>query len=290
MMLKLEMMRCFRAVAFEGTLAGAAAVLGRTPSAISMMLKQFEEHLGAPLFETDRKNRLTPLGLRVLEEATRATDVFDRAAEAIRRHAHSTAGTVRIASVPSAATSILPDAIRSFRHMRPEIRLEVSDVDSAAVINHLQFDMADIGIASGQSGPDIEAEALASDRLGIVCRQDSPIMTSGQAVNWEMLDLEPFVANPLCTLVDHPTVQHLVATSLLSARNTTTLLSFVRNGFGATILPRRVLLGEATDLAFLSPQAPVVERQLKLLTSRQRHPSPAANAFREVVLNMARAM
>ncbi|MFZ1726778.1 MAG: LysR family transcriptional regulator [Albidovulum sp.] len=288
MMLKLEMMRCFRAVASEGTLAGAAMALGRTPSAISMMLKQFEEHLGAPLFETDRKNRLTPLGLRVLEEATRATDTFDRATEAIKRHALSTAGTVRIATVPSAATGILPDAIRAFRQMRPDVRLEVSDVDSAAVISHLQFDRADIGIASGPSGPDIDSEVFASDRLGIVCRQESPIMKAGQAVSWEMLGLEPFISNPLCNLVDHPTVRHLTATCLLAARNTTTLISFVRSGFGATVLPQRVLLGETSELAFLSPDEPVVERVLKILTSRHRHPSPATQAFRSVVLATAR--
>ena len=65
-MIKIEMLRVFRAVAEQGSLARAADVLGRTPSAVSMMLSQFEWHIGAPLFETDRKNRLTTLGALVL--------------------------------------------------------------------------------------------------------------------------------------------------------------------------------------------------------------------------------
>ena len=62
MAIKIEMLRCFRAVADHGSLAEAARTLVRTPSAVSMMLKQFEEHVGAALFESARKSRLTPLG------------------------------------------------------------------------------------------------------------------------------------------------------------------------------------------------------------------------------------
>lgn len=43
----------------HGSLVEVARVPGRTPSAESMMLKQFETHIGAPLFEIARKSRLT---------------------------------------------------------------------------------------------------------------------------------------------------------------------------------------------------------------------------------------
>ena len=111
MTIKLDMLRTFRVVAEKGTLSAASDALGRTASAISMTLSQLEEDVGAPLFETDRKNRLTPLGLLVLEESGRATDAFQRSTDAIRRHALSTAGTVRIVAVPSATITVLPQAI-----------------------------------------------------------------------------------------------------------------------------------------------------------------------------------
>ena len=66
------MLRCFATVARSGNLADAGDKLGRTPSAVSMMLKQFEEHLGAPLFESERKSKLTALGASaVYDPATR---------------------------------------------------------------------------------------------------------------------------------------------------------------------------------------------------------------------------
>ena len=42
-MIKIEMLRCFSAVARSGNLADAAARLGRTQSAVSMTLKQLED-------------------------------------------------------------------------------------------------------------------------------------------------------------------------------------------------------------------------------------------------------
>ena len=146
--MRLELLKTFRIVAEQGSLARAADILGRTPSAISMSLSQLEAELGAPLFETDRKNRLTPLGERVLEESVRATDAYDRSVDAIERHATSLAGTVRIVAVPSATTSILPKAIEAFRRDRPEVRLEISDEGSQAVRHRVMLGEADVGIFS----------------------------------------------------------------------------------------------------------------------------------------------
>lgn len=286
MAIKIEMLRVFQVVAAQGTLAQAAAVLGRTPSAVSMVLSQLEAHVGAPLFEAERKNRLTPLGLMVLEEGGRATDVFDRSVEAIHRHALSTAGTVRIAAVPSATVTLLPRAIAAYRVERPQVRLEISDVDSTAVLRRLQRDEADIGIVSADTqGATTEATMgteILQDTLGIICHPDGPIAAAaaaGPAKGWGLLALEPLLANPLCRLVKDPAVDALVDRATLTARNTTTLLAFVRTGLGATILPSSVMAAEAPGLLFIKPDAPEVRRRLLVRTNPRRQLSPAALAF-----------
>ncbi|HDZ72252.1 MAG TPA: LysR family transcriptional regulator [Aurantimonas coralicida] len=68
------MSRCFTPVARSGSLAAAAETLGRTPSAASMMLKQFGDNLRSPLFETERKSKLTVLDNFALGEAIREMD------------------------------------------------------------------------------------------------------------------------------------------------------------------------------------------------------------------------
>ena len=105
------MLRCFVTVARTGTLGDAAAILGRTPSALSMTLKQLEAQLGEPLFETERKSKLTALGAFVFDQAERELKQFDATVAAISEFATSKQGRVRVAAVPSVAGTILPMAI-----------------------------------------------------------------------------------------------------------------------------------------------------------------------------------
>ena len=150
MAIKIEMLRCFVAVARSGNLMEAAQVLGRTPSAVSMMLKQFEAHLGSPLFESNRKSKLTALGDFTLEEALRELTHFERTVESIQTFASSESGFVRVAAVPSVAGAILPMVTREFLSERPNVRIDVRDMDSNAVIRELERERADLGIASGR--------------------------------------------------------------------------------------------------------------------------------------------
>jgi DNA-binding transcriptional LysR family regulator len=280
--IKLEMLRTFRTVAEHGSLNGAATQLGRTPSAVSMMLAQLEDDIGAPLFETDRKNRLTPLGQLVLEESGRATDAFVQSVDAIRRHAVSTAGTVRIATVPSATITILPSIITAFRQIRPDVRLDISDVDSATVRHRILTDAADIGILSASMDDPQDGNLVFEDDLGIVCRAGGALHAASlgnDAPSWSLLEHEPLIANPLCRLVDSASVSRLLAECSLEARNTTALLSFVRTGLGATVLPRSAVHNQSGDLVFLMPNDPITKRQLRKIRPDNRHLGPAAEAF-----------
>lgn len=281
--MKLEMLRVFRTVAETGTLAAAARKLNRTPSAISMTLAQLAEDIGAPLFETDRKSRLTPLGQLVLEESRRATDVFDKSAQAIRRHAVSTAGIVRIAAVPSATVSLLPDVIEVFRRTYPEVRIEISDVDTPAVRRRVQRDEADIGILSARPSETSEGDLILCDDLGIVCAEGGAIhrahLSAGGASHWNLLAQEPLIANPLCRLVDDPLIDTLMASSTLQARNTTAILSFVRRGFGASILPFEAIKSQPEGVEFFVPSSPISRRELRKIRQENDYRSSAIEAF-----------
>ncbi|MEZ5886564.1 MAG: LysR family transcriptional regulator [Paracoccaceae bacterium] len=291
MAIKLEMLRTFRIVAEQGSLADAAAILGRTPSAVSMMLTQLEDNIGAPLFETERKNRLTGLGELILAEAVRATDVFEKSTDAIRRLTTSIAGTVRIAAVPSVIVTLLPGAIAQFRQSRPDVRLEISDADSAAVRRRIRFDEADIGIVTASGGQRDDGVTIANDDLGIVYGHKGAIAralaTGERRPNWSLLELEPLIGNPICELVEHPQVARLLDTSTLKARNTTALLSFVRDGLGATILPAGVISILEGGVGFLRPEDPAARRELRMICNPDRRLGPAGEAFWAMLVDRA---
>ncbi|TDL78452.1 LysR family transcriptional regulator [Palleronia sediminis] len=287
MSIKLEAFRVFRAVAEAGTLAAGARAVGRTPSAVSMTLAQLETEIGAPLFETDRKNRLTPLGHRVLEESSRATDVFDRAVSAIRRHAISSAGSVRIAAVPSAAIALLPETIERFRREHPHVRIEIADTDTTAVRRRVRTDEADIGIVSAGSSDPPQGALIRRDDLGVVCTEGGPIhrahLAEAGSSSWRIMELEPLIANPLCQLVDHPAIRDLLSTSALEARNTTAILTFVRQGLGASILPFDSVRGQPDGIEFFVPSDPATQRELRKIRQDGSRMTTPAERFWEML-------
>lgn len=284
MTIKIEMLRCFRAVVDSGRLSDAAEVLGRTPSAVSMMLKQFEDHIGAPLFETSRKARLTPLGAQIYQEAQRELDHFDRTLATIEGLSRAEAGFVRLAVTPSVATVILPPVLQSFLAQRPKVRIEVRDMNSAAVQAAVQQGHADIGLASIGPVAGLDRRKLFSDPFGVVCRADNRLAQDWPHLTWDDIAGEDFIANGLCAQITDPRFQPVLAASRLSVPNTVSLLALVRAGVGITVLPRLALPPDFSDLVFLPLADTTQRRAVWLVTGARAWLTPVAAALAEAIL------
>lgn len=284
MSIKIEMLRCFRAVVDHGSLAEAAAVLGRTPSAVSMMLKQFEEHIGAPLFETARKSRLTPLGQQIHSEARRELDHFDQTLANIDGLSRSELGRVRLAVTPSIATQILPPILKAFMVRYPSVRVEMRDMNSAAVEQELQLERADIGLASIGPVTGFDRHKLLSDPFGVVCRADARLAREWDSLTWDDMSGQDFIANELCDQITDPRFQPVLEASRLMVPNTASLLALVRAGVGITVLPRLAVPTQGTELAFLPLKDVSVRRVVWMATPSRNWLTPAAKAFVDMIL------
>ena len=283
MAIKIDMLRCFQAVANHGSLAAAATVLGRTPSVISMMLKQFEEHIGAPLFETARKARLTPLGALILTEAQRELGHFDRTIQAIEGLSQAKLGSVRLAVTPSVAQTVLPPVLQRFMQDHPKVRIDLRDMDSTAVADELIHDRADIGLASIASLPGFERQILFSDAFGVVCRADHPLSQNWHDLSWADLQGVDFIVNGLCAQISDEAFQPVLDAARLTVRNTASLLGLVQAGMGLTLLPRLAVLPGFNDLCFLPLRDTTVRRTVWMVTPPRQMVPPAVRAFAEVL-------
>lgn len=284
MAIKIEMLRCFAAVAESGNLADAADKLGRTPSAVSMMLKQFEDHLGAPLFESERKSRLTALGTFTLDQAMRQLDHFERTLIAIEHFSRAKAGFVRIAAVPSVAEAILPEVVREFLRDHPGVQIDIRDMDSATVLRELEKERVDLGIATAiGAGAEITREELYTDAFGIICPADHPLADTDSPLEWSALEPWPFIGNGICRHIADERFQQAFAGSQLMVRNTTSLLALVRAGVGVTVLPRLAVERAGSSLRFLPVVDPAARRRIDLLRPAHHALSPAAGAFEDAI-------
>lgn len=283
MSIKIEMLRCFRAVVDQGSLAEAASVLGRTPSAVSMMLKQFEDHIGAPLFETARKSRLTPLGRLIHDEARRELDHFDRTVSTIEGLSRAELGFVRLSVTPSLSQSVLPPILHRFLQDHPNVRIDMADMDSAAVHQDLLAERADIGLASIGALKGFECHPLFSDRFGVICRNDHPLARDWDQLAWSDLKGMDFIANGLCSQIRDDDFAPLLDSARLTVRNTASLLGLVKAGVGITVLPRLVVLPDNADLAFLPLTNVNARREVWMITQPRQMLTPAAQALAQSI-------
>jgi len=287
MAIKIEMLRCFQAVADHGSLTGAAKVLGRTPSAISMMLSQFEDHIGAPLFESARKSRLTPLGAQIRAEAARELAHFARTIDSIEALSRAQAGNVRVSCTPSVAQSIMPLILRDFISERPGVHIDLRDTDSGTVRRDLLEGRADIGIATLPPLPGFRRDLLLSDPFGVVCPAAHPLAARQGSVTWGDLAKVDFIANGLCTQIADADFQPILAASRFMVRNTASILSMVRAGAGVTLLPQLALPPGSDDLAFLPIAGSAARREVWILTPPGTEIAPAVNALANAIRNTA---
>jgi len=254
------------AVADAGSLAGAGSRLNRSPSAVSMMLKQFEDHLGQALFETDRKRDLSALGLFVLEQARSELRQFDRSVTSIEQYARTGIGVVRVAAVPSVAGTVLPVALATFLGEHPDIRVKLGDMDSSHVLQALEQGRVDLGIASAADRSWTAGRShLFDDEFGLVCRADHALAAQGGPLGWAALANEPFIGNELCERIDAKAPRALCARARLFVQNTGSLLAMVREGLGVTVLPRTVMALPGADLSFRPMSDPCARRRIDLL-------------------------
>ena len=286
MVIKTDMLRYFVEVAQVGNLMRAAENLGRSPAAVSMMLKQFEEHVGAPLFEADRKNKLSAVGRFALTEAENELDHFDQTVSSILRYAESGEASVRIASIPTVASTMLPDVVRQLYDDNPKLMLNLKEMLTGPVLAAISIGTSDIGIVNefmASGFPNIESQKLFSDSYGILCARDS-VIGRKETVYWSDLAGCPMIDSGICKSVDEPAVQKAVLGSRVQVRSLNSLHAFVAAGMGVTVVTALGCRNLPRDLVFRIPEGEVHRRNVYVVWDGGVELSPRAEIFRDSLI------
>ena len=281
MNIKISNLQFFVAVATSQSLTQAAQRLHRTPAAVSLSLKQLEDELGGALFEGERKNRLSPLGRFVLIEAERELAHFERTISAIKTYAKAETGLVRVATVPSFATTLLPPLLKQFRQEHPQFHLDIRDMDSERVTQAVLTADVDIGIATVPAHiPNVDQEFLFSDTFCVVCEHTHPLCRLGRPVRWSDLEGQHFINSGMGGDIQAPEFRNLRECASMSVRNTTSLLALVAEGMGVTLLPELLSRSYAgSRLAFLPLEDQRIARSVSVITAPRETLTHAPYAF-----------
>lgn len=160
--LSFSQIEAFQAVVVSGTTVAAARMLNTTQPSISRQLAQAQSRTGLKLFAKDRgRLRLTPEGQHLYESVSlnfRGLDEIEKTVISIRE---SGTGIFRIASTPSLAQSVLPNALKVFSHAHPNVYFQVKTLSSVGIKEGLRLGMFDLAI----SNRPYEGEEFAMERI-----------------------------------------------------------------------------------------------------------------------------
>lgn len=147
-MLDVRRMRILREVANRGSIAAAAHALSFTPSAVSQQIATLEREAGVALVERGpRSVRLTEAGRALVAHTDEVLALLQNAEADIRAIAGLRAGTLRVASFPTAYATIMPGAIAEFRRRHPAIELSLTEADPLAGIARVKAGELDVALA-----------------------------------------------------------------------------------------------------------------------------------------------
>ena len=288
MVIKTDMLRYFVEVAQVGNLTQAAEHLGRSPAAVSMMLKQFEEHVGAPLFETDRKNKLTAVGRFALAEAEDQLNHFDQTVSSILNFAESGEACMRIVSIPTIASTLLPDAVQKLYNENPKLMLHLSEMLTGPTLAAIMAGTADIGIVNEfimSNFPSIDHKLLVSDKYGILCPRDS-VIGRKDVVYWSDLAGATMIDSGIGKTIDEPVVQKALRESRIQARSLHSLHSFVAAGMGVTVVTALGCRKISRELVFRIPEGEPHRRNVYIVWNGSVEIRPRVKILRDYLIEI----
>ena len=150
-----------------GSISAAAEQVGQTPSAVSRSLSRLEAKLETTLINrTTRRMDLTEEGTFFFERAKQILTQMDELEERLSSRQQKPAGRLRInAASPFMLHAVVP-YIAEFRHLYPDIQLELNSND---LIIDLLEQSTDIAIRIGNlADSTLHARSLGSSALNIL--------------------------------------------------------------------------------------------------------------------------
>ena len=165
----------FHEVVRTGSYSAAARALGYTQPAISQQMKALERSVGTPLFvRAGRRMRLTEAGETL---ARHAGVILEDLATARRQMAALTglrAGRVRLCTFPSAAATLVPQALAALAVDHPGIRVELQEGEPPETLQQVVAGESDMTLAFTYPGmraqvpPELVEIPLMEDQLTVL--------------------------------------------------------------------------------------------------------------------------
>ncbi|BCL87879.1 LysR family transcriptional regulator [Ralstonia pseudosolanacearum] len=282
----------FLTVADVRSFAKAGERMSLSASAISQLVAELEAAVGFRLFDrTTRSVTLSPAGREFLAPARsvlKHIELAQSSADDIRNRA---AGIVRVAAPLVVASTILPAAIKAYAKDHPKVVIRIRDAAVDDLINMVVNADVDLAIGPDQGvSEDVASVGLFQSPWVLWCARSHPL-AKRREIAWADLRHQPLVAagrdyERNVSLMRAGADEHERIAPMDVVDNISTALGMAAEGLALTLAPAYVgLLGRPLGLVMRHIVDPEVMRQVCLYHSASRTVSPAAEGFRDHLID-----
>ncbi|WP_081069674.1 LysR family transcriptional regulator [Burkholderia stagnalis] len=281
----------FLAIVDLNSIAGAAARLGLTSSAVSQLLAELERELGFRLFDrTTRRVDLSSAGrdfLSSAESVLRHLHAAEQAASDIRNRA---AGIVRVGAPLVLASTALPVAIADYRNLQPEVVVRLIDTSVDKLVDHVANGDVDLAVGPDKAtGERVEREPLFPSPWVLWCAPSHPLARR-RRILWQDLRGLPIIATSRDheasvdqMLAERPTHSRIAPIEVVD--NVTTAFGLAAQALAVTLTPDYVKpLARTFGLTMRRVIEPETIREVCIYRPVTRALSPSAAGFAQFLV------
>jgi DNA-binding transcriptional LysR family regulator len=274
----------------KGGLTEGADALGKSQPSVSRTMALLEDRIGAPLFEPGRRPlRATELGESLARLGARIHALNQEASKLVQSYRKGHTGRIRIAGTPIFMDGVVSTLIADFHHRHPDVQIAQSYGyvdDLAAGLRTGSLDMAIVPLHPASVPADMAFAPLLPGRNVVACRSVHPLVGRG-AITLADLDPYPWIAPPPDSPLYRDLQRALKSIGKEDFRVTfsggtfASIVSVLARSDSLTVLPYSVvfLSRRTAGLEALPLKIEHPDRQLGMLTPRERQPAPALHLF-----------
>jgi DNA-binding transcriptional LysR family regulator len=299
-MLNLGRLRVLSEVVSRGSFSAAAESLSYTQSAVSQAVARLEAETGAVLIVRDRRGvRPTAAGATLVENAEKIFAQVEAAEAELAAVLGIRGGRLRVASFPSAGSTLMPLAVAHFRGAHPDVELSLAEGEPEEIAPRVragEFDLALLFEFPGvreRAGAGLKAVTLLEDPMQVALPADHPLAGTRALALADLRD-EQWVQ----TSESSPCARHVVRLCLAAGfePNVTfesddyeTVQGLVAAGVGVALIPRlaSTRVHEGIVIRALAPRSPV--RKVIAATAGGPGVVPAAKSMIRILAEVAQS-
>ena len=277
---------CFLAICRYKTGSRAAEALYITQPSLSTRLKTLEKEVGGKLFFRNKGSRemtLTPAGQEFYALALQYEILTQKMLQVCKKAPEK----LRVSSLDSLDTFLLPQVYEKFLQTYPHIRLEIQDMDVEPASQSIHAGGTDLAFTTGpNTDRGLKQILLFLEPMVLVCSEDAPLQGT---VGTEQLALVPEVFIEWSSAFTRWHLQSLGLLPKLSISIMNHLQQFLEKGNCWSIVPISVAYGleQRCKIRRLETTFPMPKREVSYVVAPGSDKNVAISAFcdclREVV-------